>query len=172
MHYDRSETHVISAILHVGHDEKSEPWPLVIEDLNGTTNEVILQEGDMLFYESSKCAHGRPRPFNGTWYSSLFIHYYPEDWEAERMRMDAHYRVPPIWNEKVPSNDEDLLVVETSLKEPQCEHAWCALKDTVKYSGPAEAYGKVMSAGGVITVLDVPSEDEIVRIGEKNGGEL
>lgn len=173
MHIDRSETHVISAILHVGHDEDSEPWPLVIEGFDGATNEVTLESGDMLLYESSKAAHGRPKPFNGTWYSSLFIHYYPVDWDAERVRMDAHYRVPEIWNTKVPTDEKDLVVVDTSLIEPQCTYSWCAMKKTVTYSGPAKAYGQVMSAGGVIKVLDIPSEDEIVRIrDEREDGEL
>jgi len=59
MHVDKSETHIISSILHVDHDKDSEPWPLVIEDFNGNTVEVFLEAGDMLFYESSKCSHGR-----------------------------------------------------------------------------------------------------------------
>ena len=24
--------------------------------------------------------HGRPRPFDGEWYSSLFVHYRPREW--------------------------------------------------------------------------------------------
>ena len=38
---------------------------------------VNLEPGDMLFYESAKCMHGRPRPFKGKYYSSIFIHYLP-----------------------------------------------------------------------------------------------
>jgi len=82
MHVDKPETHVISCILHVDHDPESDPWPIVIEDYQGNTNEVTLESGDMLFYESSKCLHGRPRKFNGDWYSSLFVHYKPADWES------------------------------------------------------------------------------------------
>lgn len=63
MHVDKSSTHVISCILHIDHSEDSEPWPIVIEDFQGNTNEVILEAGDMLFYESSKCFHGRPHTF-------------------------------------------------------------------------------------------------------------
>ena len=33
-HVDRSETHVISCIFHIGHD-LDEPWPLEIEDHDG-----------------------------------------------------------------------------------------------------------------------------------------
>ncbi len=85
MHTDRSNTHVISCILHVDHDDdpESEPWPIVIEDFQGNMNEVVLESGDMLFYESSKCLHGRPKRFKGKWYSSIFVHYYPaENWEV------------------------------------------------------------------------------------------
>ena len=175
MHLDRCETHVISAILHVGHDKDSEQWPLVIEGFDGTTNEVTLESGDMLLYESSKAAHGRPKPFNGSWYSSLFIHYYPVDWDGEQARMDAHYRIPATWSQEIHSDEEDLVVSDTTLKEPQCMYSWCAMKNTFTYSGPAEGYGKVMSAGGAITVLDIPSEDEIIRVSDKyasDGAEL
>ena len=69
VHVDKPQTHVISFILHIDSSEDAEPWPILIEDLQGNTHEVILTSGDILFYESSKCFHGRPRKFNGTWYS-------------------------------------------------------------------------------------------------------
>jgi predicted 2-oxoglutarate/Fe(II)-dependent dioxygenase YbiX len=77
MHTDKAQTHVISCILHIDSSEDAEPWPIVIEDFQGNTNEVILTSGDLLFYESSKCLHGRPKTFNGSWYSSIFVHYHP-----------------------------------------------------------------------------------------------
>uniref|UniRef100_A0A7S4MID0 Fe2OG dioxygenase domain-containing protein n=2 Tax=Odontella aurita TaxID=265563 RepID=A0A7S4MID0_9STRA len=77
MHVDKPQTHIISCILHIDHSEDSEPWPIFIEDFKGNTNEVVLESGDMLFYESSKCLHGRPRNFTGSWYSSIFVHYHP-----------------------------------------------------------------------------------------------
>jgi len=73
MHLDKGTTHIISAILHVGHDEDGEPWPLVIEDFQGNVNEVYLTPGDMVLYESSKCFHGRPTRFNGTWCKSICV---------------------------------------------------------------------------------------------------
>jgi len=76
MHTDHSETHVISSILHVDRDSDV-PWPIVIEGFDGKTYEVDLQPGEMLLYESAKCHHGRPRAFEGNWYTSLFIHYKP-----------------------------------------------------------------------------------------------
>lgn len=69
MHVDQSSTHIVSAILHVDHDRNSKPWPLIIEDYKGNINEVILEKGDVLLYESSKLFHGRPRRFEGEWYT-------------------------------------------------------------------------------------------------------
>ena len=146
MHIDQPDTHVISCILHVGHSEDSEPWPLFIEDFQGNTNEVLLEPGDMLFYESSKCLHGRPRRFNGSWYSSLFVHYHPLDWDVETASLEAHYAIPPHWSTPEPPDDQwdELDIVGASLKEPTCPDEWCATKNTVKWHGPA-IDGQVMS---------------------------
>lgn len=73
MHADKSSTHVISGIYHVGRSDDAEPWPIVIEDFQGNTNQVYLEPGDILFYESSKCFHGRPQTFVGSYYASLFM---------------------------------------------------------------------------------------------------
>jgi len=42
MHVDKPQSHVISSILHVDSSDDAEPWPIVIEDFHGNTNEVIL----------------------------------------------------------------------------------------------------------------------------------
>jgi hypothetical protein len=150
MHVDKSATHIISCILHIDHSEDSEPWPIIIEDFQGNTNEVVLEAGDMLFYESSKCLHGRPHYFKGSWYSSIFVHYYPVGWDGNARIMETHYAVPPIWSidpppvqeEELDKTDDDyveeLVMVGTSMKEPECEHGWCALKDSVKWYGPGK----------------------------------
>ena len=36
MHIDRSQTHVISFILHIDSSEDAEPWPILIEDFHGS----------------------------------------------------------------------------------------------------------------------------------------
>jgi len=163
MHVDKTSTHIISSILHVDHEGNNEPWPIIIEDFQGNTNEVNLESGDMLFYESSKCMHGRPKKMKGGWYSSIFIHYYPEDWDAQQVTMDNHYRIPSSWGEYTPRRAggvENLTVIESSFKEPDCEYEWCALKKTVVSSGPAPGYGKVMSTGGAVTELEnIPTEE-------------
>jgi len=163
MHIDKTDTHIVSSILHVDHDPNMESWPIIIEDFQGNTNEVHLESGDMLFYESSKCVHGRPKKMGDGWYSSLFIHYHPTDWDADKVKMDQHYRIPPTWANHSPrklGGKERLEIVQSSLKEPDCVDEWCGLKNAVKYYGPAPGYGKVLTAGGVVKELeDIPSEE-------------
>ena len=146
MHVDRLQTHVLSFIYHIDSSEDAEPWPIFIEDFQGRTHEVILTPGDMLFYESSKCFHGRPRRFHGSWYSSIFVHYYPSDgWQDHNHELDAHYAVPPHWSrDPVPGEEEHhhhhpkLEMVETSMKNPTCPDDWCGVVNSIKWSGPGE----------------------------------
>jgi hypothetical protein len=137
MHTDKTMTHIISGILHIDRSEDAEPWPILIEDYQGNLNEVLLEPGDLLFYESSKCWHGRPKRFKGSWYTSVFAHFYPVDWRGHDASLDAHYAVPETWHDKpTPSEEARMEMVGTSMKEPDCEHAWCMLKDSVKWNGP------------------------------------
>jgi hypothetical protein len=138
---DRMQTHIVSLILHIDSSEDAEPWPIFIEDFHGRTHEVILTPGDILFYESSKCFHGRPRRLNGTWYTSLFVHFYPRDgWDNVNHELEVHYRIPPKWASDPPKErkHDRLVMVTTTLKEPDCPDDWCRTKDTVKWSGPGE----------------------------------
>jgi hypothetical protein len=91
MHVDKLQTHIVSFILHIDSSDDAEPWPIFIEDLHGRTHEVTLTPGDVLFYESSKCFHGRPRRFSGSWYTSVFVHYYPRHgWFDVNHELEAH----------------------------------------------------------------------------------
>ncbi|KAL7526468.1 hypothetical protein ACHAWF_001783 [Thalassiosira exigua] len=155
MHVDKSGTHVVSAILHVDHDADSEPWPIVIEDYYGNLNEVVLERGDLLLYESSKCFHGRPRRFNGDWYTSLFIHFYPVDWQRTYNNLDVHHRIPPDWNIVLPpvKGLERLVMAETSAYEPECEDTWCGLNDAIQWDVRG-VFGKVLSSDGEQRDLD------------------
>jgi hypothetical protein len=145
MHVDQLLTHIISFILHIDSSDDAEPWPIFIEDFHGRTHEVTLTPGDILFYESSKCFHGRPKAFNGTWYTSVFVHYYPkEGWIDKPHEDEAHFAVPPIWNQ-VPSaaaladtTIPKLEMVDTAIREPDCPNKWCRTVDTVAWGGPAE----------------------------------
>ena len=142
MHVDKTQTHIISFILHIDSSEDAEPWPIFIEDFQGHTHEVILTPGDILFYESSKCFHGRPRRFNGSWYSSIFVHYYPSDgWYEQNHELEAHYGVPPHWshNPVGPRRHTRLEMVGTSMRQPDCPDDWCATQSSVQWSGPGKA---------------------------------
>jgi len=168
MHVDESATHVISSILHVGHGEDDEPWALVIEDFHGNTNEVFLESGDMLFYESSKCVHGRPKMFNGDYYSSLFTHYSPvTDWHGHQDWTEEY--IPDSYEERqekeAGDSSEDLIFDDYALIEPSCAHGWCGYRDSVKWYGPAPGYGKLLTGDGKVRDLnDIPSENSFRRM--------
>lgn len=155
VHVDKSETHVISFILHIDSSDDAEPWPILIEDLQGATHEVTLTSGDLLFYESSKCFHGRPRPFQGSWYSSVFVHYFPTQGYKENFDPLAKVdRVPPGWEEDPTTNYEiSLKMYGTTMEEPSCPNYWCNTLNSKKWSGPGEE-GYVLNPDGTKMKLD------------------
>ncbi|CAJ1934156.1 unnamed protein product [Cylindrotheca closterium] len=140
MHVDKPETHVISFILHIDSSEDAEPWPILIEDYHGTTHEVILKSGDMLFYESSKCFHGRPHTFHGSWYSSVFVHYYPKYGYKETFNdREKVWALPNHWQDDPKTHHEAPIVMHgTTFEEPSCPNGWCQTKWTKKWSGPGK----------------------------------
>ena len=84
LHTDRPDSHVISSIVHIDRSEDgAAAWPLVIEGFDGRANEVLLAPGEMLFYESAKCLHGRPYPLNGSSFVAIFLHFKPTDWKVD-----------------------------------------------------------------------------------------
>jgi len=104
MHYDKIFTHVISSIVHIAHeyDDDSEPWPIEIEDHNGQLHAVSLKAGEMLFYESAACLHGRRQTLKGKYYASIFVHYMPKEksiWDFSLE--DVINNVPPHWRQGV-----------------------------------------------------------------------
>lgn len=109
MHHDKVHSHVISSICHIGHqyDNPNEPWPIEIEDHYGNLHAVNLEPGDMLFYESAKCLHGRMRTFKGSYYGSIFLHYQPVDrniWSYDVEQVIAS--VPPHWRKGISDDNE------------------------------------------------------------------
>lgn len=95
MHVDRVDTHVISSILHIG-SKVDTPWPLHIRNNTGHLTKVNLKPGQMVFYESARLMHGRPEPFDGDYYSSLFIHYKPLDYSLTTD--DVRRNMPKGWD--------------------------------------------------------------------------
>ena len=95
-HVDKFNTHVISAILNI--DQKvTEDWPLYIKDNNGEGHAVFIKPGQMLWYESARLVHGRPKPLNGEYFDNIFIHYKPVgDWYDSAFIVGHKIRSKPI----------------------------------------------------------------------------
>ena len=93
-HTDRQDTHALSLVLNLHQDETAH-WPFHIDDVNGTTHEVFLEPGEMIFYESAACTHGRPVPLVGVDFVNMFAHFRPRGdpgWYRERATVaDAPY---------------------------------------------------------------------------------
>jgi hypothetical protein len=82
-HVDREQTHAASLIINVAQHNIREPWMLEIYDFAGRLHEIIMEEGDIVYYESARCLHGRMRALHGDAYINLFAHYRPigdPDW--------------------------------------------------------------------------------------------
>lgn len=73
MHTDKKETHHISVNMSVALD--GEPWFFDIVDHDGNENQVLIQPGECVFYESALCSHGRKNPFNGNYYANMYCHF-------------------------------------------------------------------------------------------------
>ena len=73
-HRDREQTHIVSAIINVDQEVDTD-WPLIIEDHHYRKHQIILNPGEVLFYESARLKHGRPIPLKGQEYANIFCHF-------------------------------------------------------------------------------------------------
>ena len=78
-HVDRTQTHAVSLIINVAQKDIRVPWAVEIYDHANRLHEVIMDEGDIVYYESAKCLHGRMKPLQGAFYVNMFAHYRPTD---------------------------------------------------------------------------------------------
>ncbi len=76
-HVDREETHAASLIINIAQIGMRQPWMLEIYDFAGRLHEVPMDEGDIVYYESARCLHGRMKALHGKAYVNLFAHYRP-----------------------------------------------------------------------------------------------
>lgn len=76
-HVDKVATHAASVIINVAQEGITEPWPLEILDHSGRLHRVLMTEGDIVYYESSRLLHGRISPFRGESFANIFAHYRP-----------------------------------------------------------------------------------------------
>lgn len=74
-HVDRLPL-VSSAIINVAQDV-DEPWPLEVVGHDGKAQNVTMEPGDMVLYESHSVIHGRPFPLKGRFFANLFVHFEP-----------------------------------------------------------------------------------------------
>lgn len=81
-HRDKIETHHISSIVMLEKDlDGKEDWTLDIQQHDGQWVNVTMEPGEMLFYESAKCSHGRDKEFQGKFYTNFYVHYKLVDFE-------------------------------------------------------------------------------------------
>ena len=100
-HLDQLGSHVISAIVHLGH--KGQDWPLFIKDNMGGTHKIVLQPGQVLWYESARLPHGRPEVFKGEFYDNMFVHFKPSSKAWHRTGRTVHWEKgeTPPWRVRV-----------------------------------------------------------------------
>ena len=82
-HVDREQTHAASMIINIAQSGIRQPWAIEIYDFAGRLHEIEMEPGDIVYYESARCLHGRMMPLNGSYYVNLFTHYRPvgdPDW--------------------------------------------------------------------------------------------
>jgi len=126
MHIDHHDKHVISSIMHVDHD-LDEPWPIVIIGYDGVTAECNLKPGEMLFYESVKCVHGRPRRMKGRWYSSFFVHYRPAEMSISSTDAIAVVGERHRKRLRIDRSSPQMYRQGTGFIHSSCEHEWCGI---------------------------------------------
>lgn len=73
-HREDTNTTIVNAVVCV-HQLVNKPWPLVIDDHNYRKHYVLLNPGDICFYEGAKLSHGRPEALDGEEYAELTLHY-------------------------------------------------------------------------------------------------
>lgn len=82
-------------------------------------------------------------------------HYRPVGYPADKMQNEIHYSVPPHWSQQLPPVEglDELEVVGTSFKEPNCKNLFCSVDESnenskylVNWHGPAPK-GKIVTNG-------------------------
>ena len=86
-HVDRDPL-ITSAIINVAQDV-DENWPVELYDHKGQAQNITMQPGDMVLYESHSVLHGRPFPLKGRYFANIFVHFKP-------LFHDAKFRVGDI----------------------------------------------------------------------------
>lgn len=67
---------VINAIIHVANDV-DKPWPIEVYGHDGNAQNVTLDVGEMLVYESASVIVGRPFPLTGRYHADIIVSFEP-----------------------------------------------------------------------------------------------
>ena len=54
----------------------------MVEDNYYRDHHVLLQPGEVVFYESARLHHGRPLPLKGNKFANIFCHFMPREWQG------------------------------------------------------------------------------------------
>lgn len=99
-HVDRYTTHAVSLIINIAQGNLEEPWPVEVFDHANRLHEIIMEPGDIIYYESAKNLHSRNRPLLGgsnAYYVNLFTHYRPmDDGDDWYLKKDTKPKQPPV----------------------------------------------------------------------------
>ena len=76
-HVDRITTHAVSLIVNIAQGNLTAPWTVEVYDHANRLHEVVMEPGDIVYYESAKSLHGRNAPLAGGYYANIFTHYRP-----------------------------------------------------------------------------------------------
>lgn len=108
------------------------------------------------------------------------MHYRPVDFDTKGISDEIHYAVPKHWRNTPPPKEglDELVMVGTSFKEPNCKNLLCALdetnpqsKYTVNWHGPA-IKGKIITTGWDPKTLTPPVTWEDGADGGKIDGSI
>lgn len=123
-HVDRRPTHAISLIVNVAQGNLTAPWPVEVHDHADRLHEVMMDAGDIVYYESAKNLHGRNRHLQGknAYYVNLFTHYRPiGDGDTWHSKLDQPGVPPPV----IETSGECRLLTETTLTRPALGQVRC-----------------------------------------------
>ena len=93
-------------------------------------------------------------------------HYRPVDFDAKSIGDEIHYAVPEHWHETPPPKEglDEMVVVGTSFKEPNCKNLLCSLDENkeesrylVNWHGPAPK-GQIITTGWDPKTMTPPKE--------------
>ena len=103
----RFQDDVVSAIMNIG-QSVTKDWDLHLLDNGGQHHAIILQPGDMVWYESARLLHGRPELFVGEYFDNLFIHYKPSHlWYNNQVEVWGYFK-PKVDDSRVAFGSEKI----------------------------------------------------------------